>query len=133
VAVKEASGDLEQIMEIIRDKPAHFEVISGDDALTFPILAVGGYGVISVVGQAFPKTFSEMVNYGLSKKMKKANERHYALLHVTQLLFAEGNPGGLKAALKLRGICKEHVRLPLYKVSKALENKIASEIEKIGE
>lgn len=133
VAVKEASGDMEQIMEIIRDKPSHFEVISGDDALTLPILAVGGYGVISVVGQAFPNTFSEMVSYGLSRKMKKANEKHYQLLHATQLLFAEGNPGGLKSALKIRGICKEHVRLPLYKVSKSLENKIAVEIDRIGE
>lgn len=117
VAIKEASGDLEQIMEIVRHKPEEFMVISGDDALTLPIIASGGDGVISVVANAFPNAFSFMVHQAMDCNYGQARTTHYKLFEVIQQLFVDGNPAGVKAALKMRDICEEHVRLPLVPVS----------------
>ncbi len=129
IGVKEASGDLNQIMKIIRDRPDDFLVISGDDALTLPLLALGADGVISVVANAFPREFSSMVSYGLKTKMKKAKEIHYLLLDVIDDLFADGNPAGIKAALEILGISTNNLRLPLVRVNKAVHNSLAKSIE----
>jgi 4-hydroxy-tetrahydrodipicolinate synthase len=114
--IKEASGNMEQIMNIIRNKPKNFLVISGDDALTLPILAAGGDGVISVVANAFPQLFSAMVNYCMENRFQDARPIHNSMLEFTRLMFADGSPGGIKASLKVLGICDEFVRLPLVNV-----------------
>ncbi|MEX1001920.1 MAG: 4-hydroxy-tetrahydrodipicolinate synthase [Crocinitomicaceae bacterium] len=124
IAVKEASGDLEQIMSIIREKPDHFLVISGDDALTLPILAAGGDGVISVVGNAFPSQFSTMVQATLDGNMEVARNYHYGILPIISLLFAEGNPAGVKESLKELNITEPYLRLPLVRVSNSLKEQI---------
>ena len=126
IAVKEASGNLEQVMTIIKDRPEGFLVISGDDLLTQPIVGAGGDGVISVVGNVAPQIFSDMVRYGLEGKSKKTLKNHYQLFELTQWLFAEGNPGGAKAALCELGILQEHLRLPLLPVSEPTRKKIKS-------
>lgn len=113
VATKEASGSIEQIMKIIKNKPKDFMVISGDDNLTLPVIAAGGVGVISVVAQAFPRDFSEMVRLCLKNKFPEAQKLHYKLVDITDQLFADGNPGGIKEALTILNICKPYVRLPL--------------------
>lgn len=124
IAVKEASGSLEQCMEIINNKPEDFLVISGDDALTLPMIACGGDGVISVLANAFPKGFSDMVSNALSSDMKGAQENHYKYFEMIHYLFVEGNPAGVKAALKLLGITGDDVRLPLVNVGEKTFNKI---------
>lgn len=124
VAVKEASGSLEQIMEIIQGKPDNFLVISGDDALTLPILAAGGDGVISVVGNAFPSQFSGMVKAALSNDMEKARELHYGILPIISPLFREGNPAGIKEALAELKITSNELRLPLVNTSVKLRDEI---------
>lgn len=131
VAMKEASGNLEQIMEIIRNKPSDFDVLSGDDALTLPMIAAGAVGVISVVGQAFPKEFTAMVNASLANDYETARKFHYELLHITKLFFTEGNPGGVKVALEHRGILDYVMRLPLVPVSDKLHNEIIIETKRI--
>jgi 4-hydroxy-tetrahydrodipicolinate synthase len=130
VAIKEASGDLNQVMEIIDQKPANFKVISGEDNLTLPILAAGGHGVISVSGQAFPSVFTEMVRQALAGNIATARKLHYRLFKVTNMLFAEGNPGGVKAALDLQKICDPYLRQPLWPISNSLRQAIADEMEK---
>lgn len=117
IGVKEASGNIEQIMEIIREKPAGFLVISGDDGLTLPILAAGGDGVISVVGNAFPKPFKEMIIAVEKNNLALAQAKHYLVYPIINHLFAEGNPAGIKACLKEIGIMENYVRLPLTNVS----------------
>ena len=128
VATKEASGNLEQIMKIIKNKPKGFMVISGDDNLTLPIIAAGGDGVISVVANAFPKDFSEMVRLSLKHKFSESQKLHYGLIDITDQLFADGNPGGIKYALSLLKKCEAYVRLPLCepndKVKQTLEKLI---------
>jgi 4-hydroxy-tetrahydrodipicolinate synthase len=131
IAIKEASGNLEQVMEIINQRPKGFLVISGDDNLTFPMLALGGDGVISVSGQAYPRLFSDMVRNGLSGNFAAARIGHYKLFEFTKLLFAEGNPGGIKVALSQLGICEAHLRQPLWPVSSALHAQLVAEMEKI--
>ena len=113
VATKEASGNMEQIMKVIKNKPKDFMVISGDDNLTLPIIAAGGDGVISVVAQAYPKEYSEMVRLARHYKMAEAQKLHYSLIDITDQLFADGNPGGIKYALSLLKVCDPYVRLPL--------------------
>lgn len=129
VAMKEASGSLEQIMEIIRNKPDDFLLLSGDDALTLPILACGGDGVISVVSNALPEKFCKMVHAGLKGDLELARKLHYELLPVTGLFFAEGNPGGVKEALVFRKIMEKYMRLPLVNVSSDLSGKIVEEMK----
>ncbi len=113
VATKEASGSIEQIMKIIKNKPKDFMVISGDDNLTLPVIAAGGVGVISVVAQAFPKDYSEMVRLCLKYKFTEAQTLHYKLMDITDQLFLDGNPGGIKEALSILNICERYLRLPL--------------------
>ena len=122
VAVKEASGDMQQIMDIIKNRPSNFLVISGDDALTLPIIHMGGDGVISVIGQSFPKEYSQMVNYALENDKLNANKLHYFLYDYYQPLYADGNPAGIKALLALLGFCKPVVRPPLVKPHKETIN-----------
>lgn len=124
VAIKEASGDFAQIMELIRNKPKDFHVLSGDDAITFPMISLGVSGVISVVGNAFPQEFSEMVRLALSGNFEDARKIHYKILPVIDALFAEGNPAGVKAFLSRADICTEKVRLPLIKASEKLFNRV---------
>ncbi|MBQ9638086.1 MAG: 4-hydroxy-tetrahydrodipicolinate synthase [Bacteroidales bacterium] len=126
IGIKEASGNMGQIMEILRNKPSNFHVISGDDALTYTMMALGASGVISVVANALPKEMSEMVALCLKGDFKKALPLHYKMLPLMNALFDEGNPGGVKALLELQGKITNHLRLPLSKVSKQLTNKIAS-------
>ncbi len=130
IGVKEASADMAQIMKIIRYKPEDFMLISGDDALTLPVIAAGGSGVISVVANAFPVIFSGMTRDCLLNNFPEARKKHYSLLAITEMLFAEGNPGGVKAAMNIRGLCSDFLRLPLVNISKPLYEKIKTEIEK---
>jgi len=129
VAMKEASGDFDQIMEIIKHKPDNFTVLSGDDAITLPLLSIGVEGVISVVANALPERFSNMVHSGISGDFATANEEHYDLMKMTKLMFAEGNPGGVKEALVYREICENHMRLPLVPVSGSLKTEILKEMK----
>lgn len=129
VAVKEASGNLVQIMEILRDKPKDFQVISGDDALTLPMITMGCSGVISVVANAYPKEFSEMVSLALEKNYDKAREIHFRILDIISSLFVDGSPSGVKAALEMKGMIENHVRLPLVPVSQPVYNKLAEQMK----
>ena len=129
IAVKEASGNIEQCMKIIKNRPKDFLVISGDDALTLPIIACGGDGVISVVANAWPKDFSEMTRQSLEGNFDKARKLHYKLTDIIEQLFADGNPGGIKAALSLMKFCGDHVRLPLVNVNAAVQEKIAQMVK----
>lgn len=124
VAVKEASGDMDQIMKIIKNKPKNFCVLSGDDSLTLPMIYMGAEGVISVVGQVYPRFFSKMVHYGISKNIKMANELHYKLYDIYSPLYEEGNPVGVKACLEILGICKSYVRPPLLQASNVLKSNL---------
>ncbi|MBZ0326043.1 MAG: 4-hydroxy-tetrahydrodipicolinate synthase [Altibacter sp.] len=124
VAIKEAAGDIVQAMRLINGCPAEFLVISGDDMVTLPMILAGGAGVISVIGEGFPKEFSEMVHLGLNKKVDDAYKIHYKLAPAIDYIFAEGNPAGIKAVFDKLGICGATVRLPLVGVSEALRAKI---------
>ena len=131
VAMKEASGDFGQVMEIVRRKPAGFGVLSGDDAITMHLRSVGVDGVISVVANAFPKKFSDMVHFSLEGKVNEARKEHYDLLPITNMFFEEGNPGGVKISLKEQGLMKPFMRKPLYPVSDNLRKRIEVETKKI--
>ena len=124
VGVKEASGDMDQIMKILKNKPADFVVLSGDDGLTLPMIHMGAEGVISVIGQSHPKDFSDMVSFGLSGNKKLANQIHYKLYNFYGPLYAEGNPVGVKACLEMLGVCKAVVRLPLIEASNTIKNEL---------
>ena len=126
VAMKEASGNMEQIMEIIRCKPEGFLLLSGDDAITMPLIAAGADGVISVVANSFPAQFSQMVAASLKGDLATARKLHYDLLPITKLFFTEGNPGGVKIALEELGWMAPHMRLPLVQVSDALKQAIVA-------
>ncbi len=132
IAVKEASGNLEQVAEIIENKPERFLVISGDDNLTLPILALGGDGVISVSANAFTLDFSNMVRAVLAGDLATARTLHYKLFTLTKLLFEEGNPTGIKESLKLMNLCGNNVRLPLVEASDSLSSKLQDELTKQG-
>lgn len=131
VAVKEASGNLNQQSYILRDKPSDFLVISGDDGLVLPQIAMGLDGVISVVGNALPRQFSSLVQLALAGNYNQAREIHYKLTEIIDNLFVEGNPGGVKAALHILGIIENNLRLPLAPVSDATYNKLKSLIDKL--
>ena len=126
--IKEASGNMDQIVQIIKDRPEHFLVISGDDGLTLPIMACGGDGVISVSANAFPKPISAMVQACLNSDFEKARPIQFAFHEFTKLLFADGSPGGIKAAMKILGLCEETVRLPLSNVKSTVYEAIATEV-----
>jgi len=131
VAMKEASGDFAQIMEIIQNKPEGFDVLSGDDAITMPLMSIGVAGVISVVANAFPKRFADMVHSAVTDNTVSARETHYDLLPVTHMLFEEGNPGGVKVALERQGIMKPLMRMPLYPISQDLRSRIEKETDRL--
>jgi 4-hydroxy-tetrahydrodipicolinate synthase len=133
IATKEASGSFDQFNQIMRDKPTDFLLISGDDPVTLPMIALGAAGIISVIGNALPKQFSDMVKLCLAGDYKAALPAHLSLIEFTRLAFAEGNPAGIKAALKHLGVCGDTVRLPLVKASTSLEKSIIAEIEKLSE
>ncbi len=130
-AIKEASGNPEQFMDIMNEKPAEFDVISGDDNLTLPFLAMGMSGVISVIAQAYPKQFSSMVRLGLDGKFEEARQIHYQLYAIMKGIFMEGNPGGIKYVLSQMGLCQNIVRLPLAPISQASEAKLADMMKMI--
>ena len=127
VAVKEASGNMEQIMQIIKYRPSGFGVLSGDDNLTMPLIAAGADGVISVVANAFPALFSTMVHSAMRGELDAAREAHYKLFDVTKMFFEQGNPGGVKAALAHMQLMDEYMRLPLFPVSDDLRKRIEKE------
>ncbi|WP_445748374.1 4-hydroxy-tetrahydrodipicolinate synthase [Polaribacter sp.] len=124
VAVKEAGNNQQQYYTLLKDKPADFLIISGDDDLALGVTLAGGSGVISVIGQAFPKEFSDMIRLGLEGKNKEAYEIHYKLMDIINLIFEENNPAGIKEVLSQLNICSNRVRLPLVSASENLHHKI---------
>ena len=126
VAVKEASGNLQQIMEILRDKPSDFDVLSGDDGITQPMMALGAKGVISVAANGYPDVFCKMVTSMLNDEVNAALELHYKMLKINNLIFADGNPAGIKALMASRKLCKNILRLPLVTAN----DNVISDIEK---
>jgi len=131
VAVKEASGDIAQIMRIIRNKPDNFSVISGDDMMTIPIIAAGGSGVISVLANAFPAATSELVSNALKSNYKTARDIQLRYLEMTELLFIDGNPAGVKAMLNIMNLCQNNLRLPLVPVSRTVYTRIQKAIDEV--
>ncbi len=129
IAVKEASGNIQQIMNILKDKPSSFQFISGDDALTFPLLSMGSAGVISVAANAFPAEFSKMIRLAHEGKMEEACKIHFKLLPLIDLVFAEGSPTGVKAFLEVKGIVPNYLRLPLVPATKELYKKIEAAVK----
>ena len=113
VAIKEAAGSLEQVDEIIKNKPEYFDVLSGDDALTFPMVACGAAGAISVIGNALPKQFSKMIRLEFNGEFEAARKIHHKFTDLFSLLFVDGNPAGVKAALHEMGYIENVLRLPL--------------------
>ncbi|MDP4208043.1 MAG: 4-hydroxy-tetrahydrodipicolinate synthase [Bacteroidota bacterium] len=130
VALKEASGNMQQIMEIMRDKPDSLSLISGEDALTFPMIALGAQGVISVVANSCPLDFSIMVEEALGGNYQLAKKIHYSMLEFIKALFAEGSPAGVKAAMHSQGLIQNVLRLPLTPVSDAHYQKLAELVKK---
>lgn len=124
IGMKEASGNMEQCMAIIKNKPDDFLVISGDDALTLPLIGAGMDGVISVIANAYPADWSEMVRLALAGDFVAARKLHYKLLDLSITIFADGSPGGIKELLNYMNICSTHVRLPLYPVNDEVKNKL---------
>jgi len=129
--IKEAAPNILQYFDIVRNKPANFSLVSGDDEYTLPVTLAGGDGVISVIGQAYPKEFSTMVQLAFDGKVKEAYEIHNKLVEITRLIFAEGNPCGIKTVLAEMGIIKNYLRLPLVVASEGLHTKIKAEMMKI--
>ncbi|MEA3446176.1 MAG: 4-hydroxy-tetrahydrodipicolinate synthase [Bacteroidota bacterium] len=131
VAIKEASGNFGQIGRICNNKPKHFAVISGDDALTLPLISIGASGVISVTANAFPDLMSKMVHHALKGNLFTARNLHYDLLDIINTLFEEGNPAGIKAALQILGIIDNNLRLPLTPLSQTTFIKLAKQMKKL--
>jgi 4-hydroxy-tetrahydrodipicolinate synthase len=131
IGIKEASGNLDQIYQVLKNKPENFLVLSGDDGLTLPLIAAGANGVISVVANAFPKEFSEMVRWGIKGDFVEARKIHYLLLDFINSLFLDGSPSGIKAALEIMGLCQNLVRLPLVPVNKEVHSQISSLINNL--
>ena len=131
IAVKEASGNLAQIGEIIKHKPQGFQVISGDDGLTLPMLSIGAEGVISVLGNAFPKDFSRMVHLALEGDYQNARSLHLRFTELFELLFVDGSPSGVKSLLNLMGLVENKLRLPLVPVRPATSEKIRNVLQKL--
>ena len=127
IAVKEASGNMQQIMEILRDKPADFDVLSGDDGITQPLMALGATGVISVAANAYTKPFSRMMHAMKESHIDEALSLHYAMLRMNQLIFADGNPAGIKCLMSHMGLCENVLRLPLVTVNDKVEAEITEE------
>lgn len=126
IGIKEAAGDIVQAMKIIQNKPKDFLVISGDDMITLPMVLAGGAGVISVIGEGFPKEFSQMVRLGLQRKVEEAYALHYKLANSIDMIFEQGNPAGIKEVFKTLGLSENTVRLPLVNVNDDLANRLRS-------
>ena len=124
VAIKEAAGDIVQAMKLIQGKPEGFLVISGDDMVTLPMVLAGGSGVISVIGEGFPRQFSDMVRLGLERKVDEAYELHYLLAEAIDMIFEQGNPAGIKEVFKTLGLSENTVRLPLVNVNQDLADRL---------
>ena len=131
IGIKEASGNFDQFNQIMRDKPADFMLISGDDPVAMPMISLGAVGVISVIGNALPQQLSDMIRLCLAGDFAKALPLHLSLIEFTRLMFVEGNPAGAKAALKHFGVCDDNLRLPLVKVSQGIREAIIAESKKI--
>ena len=131
IMIKEAAPNILQYFDILRLKPAHFNLVSGDDEFTLPVTLAGGNGVISVIGQGYPKEFSEMVQLALDRKVEEAYKIHNSLVEITRLIFAEGNPAGIKTVLAEKGIIQNYLRLPLVEASEGLQQKIKAAMAKI--
>ena len=129
IAMKEASGNFDQFNKIIKDKPADFLFLSGDDPITLPLIAMGAAGVISVIANALPGIFSTMVRMCLDGKFIEAKPLHHSLTEITSLCFVEGNPGGVKSAMRQLGLCSDTMRLPLVNVSQNTEDQIRAQLE----
>lgn len=129
--IKEASPNISQYFDILRKKPAGFSLVSGDDEFTLPVTLAGGDGVISVIGQAYPKLFSNMIKLAKESKVKEAYAIHNQLVEIIRLIFAEGNPCGVKTVLAEMGIIKNHLRLPLIKASENLQDRIKAEMKNL--
>jgi len=129
VAIKESSGDITQIMKIIKGAPENFSVISGDDIMTLPIIAAGGAGVISVFANAFPAVCNNIVKYALKNDFKSSRELQFKFMEVIDLLFLEGSPAGVKSFMSILGLCNNTVRLPLTTVSKSTHSRIQKIVE----
>ncbi len=132
IGIKDAAGSFDHFNQIMRDKPADFMLISGDDPVALPMMAMGAAGVISVIGNAFPKQFADMIRLCLNGEFAKAAPAHLSLIEFTRLCFAEGNPVGVKAALKQMDICDDGVRLPLVKASENLNMLISEQLKKLN-
>ena len=132
VAIKEASGDLCQVMQIIKNKPSGFEVISGDDALAYSIVNLGGKGVISVIANSHPLQYGNMIRHCLGNNLEEAQRIQYELIDYMEALFAEGSPTGIKTALSIMGLCNDTVRPPITTSSVNLRQTITNLVEKIG-
>ena len=132
VAIKEAAGDIVQAMKLIQNAPKGFLVISGDDMITLPMVLAGGAGVISVIGEGFPKQFSEMVHLGLNRKVDEAYQLHYLLAEAIDMIFEQGNPAGIKEVFKTLGLAENTVRLPLVNVDENLANRLKDFTNKIS-
>lgn len=132
VAMKEASGNFDQCMEIVKGKPENFQLISGDDAYTLPFISIGMEGVISVMANACPLLFSDMVRNALHGEWAKASKTHYQLLDLMKLIFADGSPGGIKVLLEAMGLCRNQVRLPLASVSDDVHGRLLQALKKMG-
>lgn len=133
VAVKEASGNLGQAMEILKHRPPGFAVLSGEDPLTLPMMAAGGDGAISVIANVFPRHFSELTQAALRGDWAKARERNFQLLDVHPWLYCEGNPVGIKAAMAVRGHCEDVLRIPLVSLTEASRNHLAKAMAEVAE
>jgi 4-hydroxy-tetrahydrodipicolinate synthase len=132
IGIKEASGNFDLLNQLMRDKPEDFLVISGDDPISLPMIAMGAVGVISVVGNALPRQFSDMIKKCLAGDYKGAQPAHYNMIEFTRLMFAEGSPAGVKSALKHLGVCGDTLRLPLVPVSESAAEDIKVQIGLIG-
>lgn len=132
IAVKEAGNNVHQYLELLRTKPKDFLVLSGDDDLALGVALAGGSGVISVIGQALPKEFSEMIRLGIAGKAKEAYDIHFKLMPITGMIFSENNPAGIKAVLEALDISESHVRLPLVEASNDLKKAIKEELSSLG-
>lgn len=131
VAIKEAAGDIVQAMKLIQGKPEGFLVISGDDMVTLPMVLAGGSGVISVIGEGFPRQFSDMVRLGLERKVDEAYKIHYQLADAIDMIFEQGNPAGIKEIHKTLGLSENTVRLPLVNVNEDLANRISNFVKSL--
>lgn len=131
IGIKEASANFDQIFQVLKNRPKDFLVLSGDDALTLPLVASGADGVISVTANAFPHEVSQMVRYSLAGQMKAARSIHYQLLDFTNTLFTDGSPAGIKAALEIKKLCQNNLRLPLVNANHEVYKKIRSLLQKL--